>query len=205
MSLTTYSGVQTAVGSWLNRSDLTSYIPDFIDLAHSEIQSEVRHWRMLNRATVTLDGQYTEHPDDFVEAKYVILKTTPIHKLTVVTPERIIEVQADHGYSTGRPDLVAFGEEIMVAPTPADEYTMEMLYYQRIPILSASGSTNWVLTYFPGLYLFGALKEAAPFLHEDTRVPTWEAKFQSIMAKVRKDHAGQVLSGHVESLPGRTF
>lgn len=205
MSLTTCGELKGAVASWLNRGDLTEYIPDFITLAEMEIRSKLRHWRMLNRATVELDSQYVQNPTDFLEARYVILRTSPIHRLTVVDPVRIIDLESEYGLSTGRPNFVAFGEEIMVAPIPADTYTMEMLYYQSFTPLSGDESSNWVLTYFPGLYLFGALKEAATFLHEDERGPVWGSKFQEIMLAANKDHAGHQLSGGVEILPGRVF
>jgi hypothetical protein len=36
MSITTYSELKTSIANWLDRSDLTSVIPDFIMLAVAE-------------------------------------------------------------------------------------------------------------------------------------------------------------------------
>ena len=49
MALDTYGGLKTAVGVWLNRADLTSYIPDFIKLAEQRINYGA-------------DGQYPSTP-----------------------------------------------------------------------------------------------------------------------------------------------
>ncbi len=37
MALTTYTELKTSIGDWLNRSDLTTAIPDFISLAEAQI------------------------------------------------------------------------------------------------------------------------------------------------------------------------
>ena len=36
MAITTYAELKTAVGDWLNRSDLDSVIPNFISLAEAQ-------------------------------------------------------------------------------------------------------------------------------------------------------------------------
>jgi hypothetical protein len=205
MSLTTHGGLKAAVASWLNRGDMTSTIPDLISLAHAEIQARLRHWRMLNRATATLDAKYTAKPDDFLEADYIFLKTSPITEIEVVSPRTLILEEARLGYSSGKPKLLAFAEEIMVTPTPDQSYTMEMLYYQSLTELSSDGDYNWVLTHFPQLYLFGALKEAAPYLHEDERVQVWEAKFEKAMTLANKDGTSHDLSAGVKTLSGTNF
>ena len=42
MALTTYAELKTSVGDWLNRSDLTTAIPDFISLAEAQIERNLR-------------------------------------------------------------------------------------------------------------------------------------------------------------------
>jgi len=43
MAITTYSELKTAVADWLNRSDLTSAIPNFIALAEAQMSRQIRH------------------------------------------------------------------------------------------------------------------------------------------------------------------
>jgi hypothetical protein len=205
MSLSNYGELKTAAANWLNRSDLTACIPDFVGLAHSDINADVRHWRMLNRATATLDSQYTQYPDDFVEADSVFLQHSPPLQLEVVLPRTIVARRAEYGHSTGRPRLIAFGEEIMTSPVPDQAYIMEMSYYQRLAAFSADGSTNWVLTYFPNLYLYGTLKQAAPFLHEDERIQVWDALYEQGLARLKRDNMSHALSAGVSSAPGIVF
>ena len=42
MSITNYSELQTAVAAWINRTDLTALLPDFITLAESKLNRRLR-------------------------------------------------------------------------------------------------------------------------------------------------------------------
>ena len=42
MAINSYSSLQTAVANWLDRSDLTDRIPEFIDLAEARINRALR-------------------------------------------------------------------------------------------------------------------------------------------------------------------
>ena len=50
MAITTYAELQSAVADFLNRDDLTSVIPTFIDLAEAQMQRTIRHHKMMQRA-----------------------------------------------------------------------------------------------------------------------------------------------------------
>lgn len=68
----------------------------------------------------------------------------------------------------------------------------------RITTLAAGADTgtNWLLTNYPDVYLFGALVESAPFVRDDDRLPIWEAELQR-----RLDE----LAGNVRSDPTRSL
>ena len=44
MALNTFTALKASIADYLNRDDLTAVIPDFITLAESQINREVRHW-----------------------------------------------------------------------------------------------------------------------------------------------------------------
>ena len=52
MAISTYAELQTAVGNWLARSDLTSRIPEFIDLGEARINRILRSRSMITEATL---------------------------------------------------------------------------------------------------------------------------------------------------------
>ena len=67
MAITTYSELKTAVADWLNRSDLTTAIPNFISLAEAQMTRQIRHRKMVTRATATMDTPYFAVPSDWKE------------------------------------------------------------------------------------------------------------------------------------------
>ena len=76
MALTTYTELKTSIGDWLNRSDLTSVIPDFISLAEAQIERTLRTRQMIVRANASFDAQYGAVPSDFLETKSLKLTST---------------------------------------------------------------------------------------------------------------------------------
>ena len=70
------------------------------------------------------------------------------------------------------------GQQFQVIPPPNTSYSAELLYYAKIPALSDSNTTNWLLTESPDIYLYGALVQSSPYLKEDERVGTWAGLYQ---------------------------
>jgi hypothetical protein len=71
-----------------------------------------------------------------------------------------------------------------------DDYTgleYVLTYIERVPALSDTNTTTWLLTTEPGLYLYGALIEASPYLNDDGRVQLWAAQFKSIIEGMKRE------------------
>src|SRR4051812_20712584 len=65
------------------------------------------------------------------------------------------------------------GDEIELYPTPNENFTVEMIYRQNVPPLTASNTTNWLLTLAPDFYLYGTLLEAAPYKKDNEEIQVW--------------------------------
>jgi hypothetical protein len=65
-------------------------------------------------------------------------------------------------------------------PYPDGEYDAELLYYAKIPALSDSNTSNWLLEESPDLYLYAALIQSAPYLKEDDRINVWAGLYQRL-------------------------
>ena len=66
MALTNFSELKSSIADFLNRDDLTSVIPTFISLAEAQFARDLRHYKMENRATGTIDSQYMTKPSDWL-------------------------------------------------------------------------------------------------------------------------------------------
>ena len=180
MAITTYSELKTAIADWLNRDDLTSTIPHFIALAEAQMNRTIRHRKMVTRSTATLDTPYFAVPADWQENIRFLLNTNPVTPLLYVTPEQLIEDQQKYS-AAGQPLFYTMvGQQFEVLPSPDGSYSAELLYYAKIPSLSDSATTNWLLTESPDIYLYGALAQSAPYLKEDERLQVWAALYQKL-------------------------
>lgn len=188
MPLSTYSELQTSIDNWLNRSDLAATIPDFITLAESQIQRDVKHWRRENRATTSITDQYTALPDDFYSPVRLHIQGQT-GALTPITPAEMQDKRDQALNEAGEPCYYSItAQEIELFPTQTSG-TLEMYYTQKIPALSDSNTSNWLLSEAPDIYLFGALQMTAPFLDEDRdtqRLQTWASLYVSAVRGLNK-------------------
>ena len=187
MAITSYSTLQTTVGDWLNRSDLTTVIPDFITLAEAQFNRTLRHRKMVERATATLDTEYSAMPADWLESIRYQINTNPITVMEFVSPDQAALLKG--AYSTsGKPIFYSqIGQQFQVIPAPdsGSAYTGELTYYAKIPALSAGNTSNWLLVDSPDIYLYGALLQSAPYLQDDQRLSTWAAIYQRLIEDLK--------------------
>ena len=179
MALDTYADLQTAIADWLNRSDLTTQIPDFITLAEAEIKRRLRRTSITDQ--IDVDDEFVAPPSDMAELLSLSLVTgspTRDLPLRVCTPEMLAERKARNAGVAGRPTDVAFiAGQLQFAPQPDQTYTANIFYFQSLDPLGTSNPSNVVLDEAPDAYLFGALMQAEPFLEHDERIGTWKQKF----------------------------
>ncbi|MEQ9111218.1 MAG: hypothetical protein RIF37_00575 [Rhodospirillaceae bacterium] len=174
MALTTYAELQSAVADWVNRTDLTARIPDFIALTEASLNRDLRTQDMMASATVSaVAGNGTVAlPAGVVELRNVVLEANPKVVLAFSSQQDL-----DRRYAaavSGRPAVYAVsGRTLELRPLPDSDYDIALTYYTSIPALSDTVTSNWVLQAHPDLYLYGALVQASPYLGEDARAAVW--------------------------------
>jgi hypothetical protein len=179
MAITNYSELQSAIADWLNRSDLTSVITSFISLGEAQYNRTIRHRSMITRSQATIDAEYSATPPNWIQTVSFILETNPVTQLDYVTNEELNRKKTA-GNTTGKPQCYSHvGTEIQVYPPPdSNGYTGELVFYSKIPALSDSNTTNWLLTASPDIYLYGSLMQSAPYLRDDDRIQIWASLYQ---------------------------
>lgn len=189
MAISTYSELQSAVADWLNRADLTNVIPNFITLAEAKFNRELRLRDMLCRSTATSSNEYVGMPPDFLEAYSLELDMEDLAAqpaLTYIGPLEAKVLKANKIQNLPRYYTIIDGSfEILPAPTSDTAY--QLLYYAKIPSLSNTQTTNWLLTKAPDLYLYSSLLEASPYLKDDQRISIWGTAQQKIMEDMKME------------------
>ena len=196
MAISTYTELKASIANFLNRDDLTATIPDFISLAESSINNEIRHWRMETRAETTLDGQFTGIPSDWLSTIRFHLTGNGTSSLEFMSLATIQNSRAARNDSAGTPTNYSLNSgQFELMPTPDGEQSAILMYYAKIPTLSDSNETNWLLTNYPDIYLYGALLHSAPYLKEDERASTWAALYSAAVVRVNNASNKSTASG----------
>lgn len=172
MSISNYGELKTAVANWLDRTNLTARIPEFIALAEADIHYGVRSptgWiseplrirAMETSADITIDAQTEALPTGFLAARRLYLNTSPKKNLELLSP---IDLWAQDMDTTGEPVyFAAEADNLVFSPSPDATYTGKLLYWKAFTALSADSDTNWLFANRPGVYLEAALYHAFSF------------------------------------------
>jgi hypothetical protein len=209
----TYAELKAKVAAYLNRDDLTSYIPGFIEMAQRKIERGGDY--AVNNRIVKVSGYYDcmktrkytstsdmeiTLPSDFLApiGLWAVISDeyTPLARRL---PEEIWATYPDPTNHTGTPEeyTILIGEnEIIVRPTPDKSYTFDFQYYKSLTVLSDDADTNaWTTDYWE-ILLYGALLEAQAFLIADERLGTWLTLFgQAVFSLENRDTMANAAGG----------
>lgn len=190
MAIGNYTQLLAAIANYLARDDLTSAIPDFVTLAEAKFNRTLFHPRMETRATLTVntlatDPEFLDLPSDFQTIRGVRLSgVTGKPRLNFLTQTQMEDYRYSIDNIVAQPTYFSIlGSQLELAPTPGEDYDVEVIYRATIPAL-ASNSTNWLLTAAPDVYLYGTLLEAMPYIENDSRVGLWATGLQTVMEQL---------------------
>ncbi len=197
MAINTYGTLKTAMANFLERDDLTNRIPEFISLAEDRIYQTLRIREMETSATITTTAaQQTDAlPTRFIGARRLYVDGSPDTILEYKSPVNFWSVYGSQ--TTASPIVFTIeGENFVWGPIPDAAHSIRVLFYQRLAAFSADADTNNLLTKARGLYLYGALLEAAPFLGNDPRVIVWAQFFDDLKERVESSDKRDRFSGY---------
>jgi hypothetical protein len=207
MAITNYGELKSAVGDFLNRSDLTSVIPTFVDFAEAEFNRILRIRQMVDRAEDVIDSRFSAVPADFLEAKDLVIVTgNPVTPLEFATQQEIAQLRNTTITSAGKPRYFSVvGGQFEFLPTPDAEYSLEMTYYANITPLANDSDTNWLLTAYPDLYLYTSLMHSAPYLKDDERIAIWANLAQKAKSELVESDQSASYAGSTPRIRVRSF
>lgn len=185
-TISTYTELQAAAVEYLGRDQDTTLIarvPTFIQFFEAKMNRNLFVPQMEQRSTATVDTgstdpEFVSLPSDFQTMRSVRLSgVAGKPRLEFRTKTQIDDFRYSRDNTSDQPVYFAIvGTEMELAPTPNEDYALEMVYRKKLPAL-ASNSTNWLLSLAPDLYLYGTLLEAEPYLKNDPRIATWGAGY----------------------------
>lgn len=204
--ITSYATLQTSVANWLNRTDLTAPVKEFIQLAEAEFKRDDKLRKLQDRGTFTISADGQDLPSDYQSLEsWWHDGETYYGEIETVGAEQLGTLKVRMGVS-GVPRYAALVDgSVWFAPEPDGSYETRMIYWRTITDLSDTNTTNWLLDAHPDVYLFGALVQAAPFLKDDMRLPLWQAQLDRAKAGVHLATQNAQWSGSMKRASRTTF
>jgi hypothetical protein len=198
---TTYTTLLSEVASYLARSDLTSTIPTFVQLAQARINRDVRAREMITKsASFSITGEYVNLPSDFLEVKHFYLNTSPRQSLEPMDAGGMTDLYT----STDTPKYFSVeGVQFRFSPVPAATVAATLIYYAKPATLATTTQETNVLfpTVAPDLYLYASLLEAESFIQNDPRLATWAQAYERGVVALNETMKGSKHGGPLTTRP----
>jgi len=149
-----YAGLKTAINDWSDGGYDDAKLDEFIDLAEAAIRRRLVGYQREITTTLTTDADgEVALPSDFLGIRSVYYDTTP-YRWNIS------------------------GSTLYI--TDGESRSFEVTYYAKLPELSDSNPTNWLLDEAPDAYLF--MCRAYQLAHdEDPGAQVWEQKAFGIL------------------------
>lgn len=186
MALDNYADLKTAIGTWMGRrSDLTDVVDDMIDMFESWINRNIRAPQMEGESTASA-AEFLALPTDFLQIRRITYEDDPIINLEFIPPS-----YADFYNNTTDTDVPKWysivGDQFRLVPAPNDlTVLVRISYWKKLAGLSASNTTNWLLTLYPDAYLYGCLTHGNVFTQDDQRAQLISAGWSSAMTELKR-------------------
>jgi hypothetical protein len=184
-----YTQLKSVIADFANRQDLVTQIPTFIELTEARLQRDIRHWRMVKRAEAQVVGERFPLPCDWVQTIKVTADGRPLRLADTWQVDHANNER--HNAGLGNQFFRHTGNELELYPPQDKPVDFVIEYMAMVPALTDEAATNWLLEQFPDVYIYGAMLQVAPFLHDDQRMPLWAQAYGEAVtaANVSSDKA----------------
>ncbi|HDY65739.1 MAG TPA: hypothetical protein ENH84_05860 [Phycisphaerae bacterium] len=165
MTIATFDNLKDAISNWMKRSELANAGADdartteFIALTEAWLNRKLRTRQMEARSTASFSGEFLALPTDYLSMRDLEFTSDPLRKPPYMTPNQLEQTYPHEGSEEPKGYSIV-GDQLQFRPITDTTRTVEIAYYQKIPALSDSNTTNWLLDLAPDVYLFGTRAHA---------------------------------------------
>jgi hypothetical protein len=176
-TIATYSDLVTAITSdWPARSDIAAIADTVIQLAEGIFNGKLRMRQMETTATLVPVSNLCTLPSDYLEYKRVVEVASIRRRLDYITEDASDALYPDRAAGLAC-NFTILGTQLQAFPLSSNN--IELTYYQKIPGLTSTNTTNWLLTAHPNAYLHACLLYIGEYIKDADRISTESQFLQS--------------------------
>jgi hypothetical protein len=169
-----------------NDAEFVAMIPTLIGLAQSAIAAELKTLLQLVVVTTTLTAS---NPVLIKPTRWRKTISMKINGAPVVLRSQDYIAQYNSESTAGQPKFYAEYDynNWNFAPSPDQNYPVEIIYYSLVQPLDSSNQTNLFTQIAPQAMLFGTLLQAQGYLKALDKLPVWKAYYTDCIASLKKE------------------
>ena len=172
----TYDEITSVALSYSDResdAELPSKLDSLLRIVESRVDRVLKTQKMTIRTLLnTVQGQeYYGLPADFAGLRDIEIRgqdniggaARERVTLEYLTPE---QMNSATGFSAGTGNIyyTIIANQLQISPTQ-DNMVLELVYYRKLPNLTANDNTNWLSDDNPDTYVFGLMVEILSLIH----------------------------------------
>lgn len=193
----TYAELVAMIQEYLEEDEATfvANIPNFVKLAEERIYRSAQLQALQQNATTALvvSDPYVSLPSDFISPLELIITVAGVSYFLYPKEVSFIRAAYPTAASTGRPRYYAMftDDTLILAPTPDDDYTLELHYIHRPESIVDAGET-WLGTNGEMALLNACLVEGYTYLKGDEdMLKVYESRYQEGLVRLKTLVEGQ--------------
>jgi len=171
MSIADYSDLVGTVTEYSGRDDFAYMVPRLVSFLETKLNRRLRVGAMEDSATLTTDALGTASlPADYLDTRELLdSRGQPLENRPAVALD-----DTYRSYSGTPVGYYIIGTTLYVKPVTESTFTLR--YYAKIPALTVTNTSNWLLASSPLVYLYGLLGEVHTWAAASGRDPEGATK-----------------------------
>jgi hypothetical protein len=179
MTITNYGELKAEVASWLNKSNISSKVAGFVQIAESYIRRDLKvRTQEITVSDLLQANETLPFPERFASVRRLVVDG---RQCKYITPEEYTNLDLIGADQPTRLYTIIGENIVILGGTSGDAYTL--VYSEWFTGLDQDTDTNWVLTYAPDVYLWASCMAGSVWLKDVNATTAYKTLYeQSVRA-----------------------
>lgn len=164
-----FDSLSKSIAKWLNRTDLTDVIPDFVRMAEAEFTRDTRirsSFQVVIKSDYSVSGEIAL-PSDLLELRQLEYASHIMTELPLSTWQA--KLRGNY--------YARIGEVLHITGKPKGAYTLT--YLQKLPQLVFNSDSNWLLREHYDVYLWKCCELGSAWMRDVDGVSSYNQKYEA--------------------------
>ena len=205
-----YNQIVLAAKAYADRNDIevNANIDNFILLAEAKINRVLKTAGQSKRVyTASLDyREFYTLPDEYNGMRTIHFNSGAVDsensdtiQMFYITPEQVVDMQQRAEYGD-KLYFTIINNQVQVVPCLPSGGTIEMVFYRKVPNLSATNTENWASIDHPDIYISAITAEIELFAKNYDAATLWNSRLLSCIDEIDNNDVDNRWAGNTMTI-----